>query len=148
MKPTDHYINLFEKKFKKHEDDSCWIWEASFFKHNRGFKYGAFGVGKKTYPAHRFSYMAYIGDIPEKLLVCHTCDNPSCVNPKHLFLGTYKDNNIDKINKGRGGKKLTPEKIMEIRNATLSTRKIADVYSISQGTVMKILQRKIWTHVS
>lgn len=78
-------------------ESGCWIWTE--YCNNHG--YGRFRVdGKKTL-AHRASYEAFIGPIPEGMLVCHKCDTPACVNPSHLFLGTDKDNVRDCINKGR-----------------------------------------------
>jgi hypothetical protein len=76
----------------------CWIWTSSI----RGKSgYGAFKVDGKVLNAHRFSYELFVGPIPEGDLICHTCDNRRCVNPSHLFVGTYKDNHSDGVNKGR-----------------------------------------------
>lgn len=63
--------------------------------------YGILGVGKKYFKAHRVAWQLTNGQIPEKLFVCHTCDNPPCINPEHLFVGTALDNNRDKSQKGR-----------------------------------------------
>ena len=77
--------------------DGCWIWQGYKIKNG----YGRTTRNYKQILAHRLSYQLNIGDIPEGLCVCHTCDVRACINPDHLFLGTIKDNNQDKINKGR-----------------------------------------------
>jgi hypothetical protein len=103
------YIDRFYTKVDK--TDTCWIFTG--YKDRDG--YGQYGIRdqgiKVSYQAHRFSYEAETGIYPGKLLVCHHCDNPSCVRPDHLFLGTNKDNMEDMVKKGRQGGRLikTPE---------------------------------------
>ena len=79
--------------------DSCWIWKAGKF----GNGYGQFRAGKKKVRAHRFAYTALVGPIPDGMNVCHSCDNPLCVNPEHLWLGADKQNIADRDRKGRTG---------------------------------------------
>lgn len=79
----------------------CWIWQGA--KNPKG--YGKININYKTVASHRLSYVLFNGDIKAGLYVCHTCDNPSCINPKHLFLGTAQDNTHDCFNKGRDKRK-------------------------------------------
>ena len=88
----------FYKKIKIVES-GCWEWQAA--RYNNKHMYGSFSYNGKKTLAHRASYVIYNGDIPNGLLVCHTCDNEKCVNPNHLFLGTQKDNMQDMISKNR-----------------------------------------------
>jgi hypothetical protein len=76
--------------------NDCWIY--------KGYKskgYGQFMMAGERIYAHRYSFQVYRGDIPKGYFICHTCDNPPCINPDHLFLGTQKDNVRDMISKGR-----------------------------------------------
>lgn len=84
---------------KVSEPDVCWEWVGAC--HQVGLEYGHFWDGKKLVGAHRFSYLLHHGPIAKGLLVMHKCDNPKCVNPNHLQLGTPKDNMQDMIAKGR-----------------------------------------------
>jgi hypothetical protein len=148
-----------EEKFwanvDRHSPDECWWWTGR----NRDGRYGILTHRGKGAGAHRISYEIHIGAIPKGMLVCHTCDNPACVNPKHLFLGTPKDNMQDKMAKGRGrhlkgdknpASRLTTSKVIAIRERARngeSQRALAREYGICQQTVSEIVLHKIWCSV-
>ena len=82
---------------KVDKTNTCWVWKA--FKNDSG--YGLFSIKRHMYRAHRIAWELTNGQIPDGIEVCHHCDNPACVRPDHLFLGTQNDNIQDGINKGR-----------------------------------------------
>ncbi len=145
-------LERFLDKVTYEPNTGCWLWTASLT--DKG--YAQIGVrrpeGGRNYrkdPAHRVSYLLYKGD-PENLLVCHTCDVRSCVNPDHLFLGTHKDNNTDKAIKGRAAIKLTKEKVIkifEMRSKGLSVKDISLTFGVVKSTISAILDGKKWSHV-
>lgn len=133
----------------------CWNWKAG--KDEKG--YGLFWC-KKTWRAHRFSWVVHYGEIPNNLHVLHKCDNPKCVNPEHLFLGTNQDNVNDKFKKGRnynvkGEKhklaKLNDTDIIEIRklynNGNFTLKEIAKKYKVYYTTIQKIVTKQTWKHI-
>jgi hypothetical protein len=134
--------------------EHCWIWEGS--KDLSGYgKFSSSSLGKKQTPAHRFSYITYRNSIPDGMCVCHACDNPSCVNPEHLWIGTSEDNSRDRDSKGRtlSGAfhpmvKLNKEYVDEIRrlseSSEMSQVKIASLFNISSGHVNNIVKYRVW----
>src|SRR3990167_7108208 len=141
----------FWSKVKK--TSHCWIWTAH--RNNKG--YGLFGMNKTMRSAHRVSYEFLIGEIPEKMCVLHRCDNPPCVNPRHLFLGTVAENNADMIKKGRARKvrgekhpasKMTDLKVRQARAMYLTgrftMRSLSEKFGISHTPMILIINRITW----
>lgn len=108
----------------------CVEWGGAINKHG----YGVVRYKKSIWLAHRASYDISFGDIGE-LLVCHACDNPACVNPNHLFLGTHQDNMDDMTSKGRRWSKLTFDNVNDIRSSSKSSRELSIFYGVSERTI-------------
>jgi len=114
-------------------------------------------VGEPTLKAHQLSFKELVGPIPEGLGVCHTCDNPPCVRPDHLFLGTQADNLADMRAKGRqvrgeqhGRRKLNESEVLNVRllkQQHVPQRQIASIYNISETAVSNIINNKRWKHI-
>ena len=146
-------FDRFLEKVAVNEND-CWIWTAAKYRGGYGH-FRRFLDGKwKMFKAHRYSYEFYKGVIPEGLLICHTCDNPSCVNPNHLFTGTTKENTIDRINKKgqpifRNPKHnwVTKENVDSIRNDYTLGLKYSELelkYNLSKPQISRIVNFKTW----
>ena len=162
-------VGRFWSKVNKRGPDDCWEWVAS--RNSQG--YGQFSIGGRKFArAHRFSWELHNGPIAGGLFVCHQCDNPSCVNPSHLFLGTNNDNIQDAVKKGRiasgdrSGARTHPERmnhahgeahqnakltekqvIMILRDNRLH-REIAAEYGVSRGLVSMIKRGIAWTYIA
>jgi transcriptional regulator with XRE-family HTH domain len=144
---------FFETRFEKGRPNECWIWEAA--KNELG--YGLFNREGFWY-AHRASYSYYIGEIPDKKFVLHTCDNPPCINPAHLIIGDAKENIKDAVKKRRfpmGEKistsKLTKEEVILIRvmrkNYKITHKELAKLFGVHKSTIARICSRKAWKHI-
>lgn len=144
--------------------DGCWLWTGRLVRHG----YGQISLGgrhPKRAAAHRASWEIANGPVPDGLWVLHHCDNPPCVRPDHLFLGTAKDNSRDRDIKGRGkmpvgvgqpgelhpSARLTESQVLEIRRryaeGSISQRRLADEYGIHQTHVSDIVIGRAWSHV-
>lgn len=141
-----------EERFWAKVDKSgdCWIWLAAAL---RG--YGVFTAeNRKTVYAHRFSWERSRGPIPGGMFVCHSCDNPSCVNPDHLFIGTNADNAADMARKGRSSRgsnrplsKLTEQQVSEIKSSPLKGVDLARQFNVSTTQISVIRNGREWKHV-
>ena len=134
---------------KVDQKNGCWEWTASL--QSQG--YGCFGINGRIELAHRLSYQHFYGPIPDGMQVLHRCDNPPCVNPLHLFLGTGQDNMDDRKVKGRNGlfsgerngrAKLTAEQVGEIRGTLGPLAITAEIYGVSITTIAAIRRGKTW----
>jgi predicted Zn-ribbon and HTH transcriptional regulator len=140
------------------ETDECIVWPLSVIHDG----YGRLRVGKKTKQVHILAYEKRIGEVPEGMKVCHHCDNPPCLNYRHLFLGTVQDNNEDKRLKKRhcfgetsGMAKLTEEQVREIRakyvydikNRAQRQLRLGEEYGVGQTVISAIVRRKTWKHI-
>lgn len=136
-------MERFWSKVDKSSD--CWVWTASTIKDG----YGQFRGPEGMVLAHRFSYTLQNGVIPDGFCVCHTCDNPPCVNPSHLFVGTQKTNTQDMMGKGRNNPrtKLSDETCLSIFVDTRYYREIAEEHGIHLNTVYNIKNGKVRKHL-
>ena len=148
MEPT------IKKRFWSYvtKTSGCWVWNGGL-----SGGYGGFRVGEKEHRAHRLSFEMSKGKIPDGMCVCHTCDNPACVRPAHLFIGTHLENARDRVSKGRnrnqdGEKnnkaKLTEEKVRLIRSLYekgYNQKMLASQFGVGQDNVSRVVNHKIWT---
>lgn len=165
----DDKIKLrFFKYVDKKQSNGCWTWVGA--KTNGG--YGSFRVDKSVMKAHRVSWIIHNGNIPENkdhyhgMVICHSCDNPMCVNPDHLFIGTQADNVKDRENKNRGVhkqnspfvngernpmSKITMDIAKTIRHLYFAERRtqkeIGQFYKLDQSSVSDICTNKHWKGV-
>lgn len=137
------------------DKNQCWLWVGNMLQQG----YGRFHVKNRFYlKAHRVSWILTHGSIPNGLIICHKCDVRNCVNPNHLFAGTFADNSRDRDQKGRhyhGERvntcKLTEKQVLEIRarfaNGETNKSALGREYKISNQVIGLIVRRKIWRHL-
>jgi len=148
----NEHIRFLEKVNKT---TTCWQWIGSKYRGGYGH-FRRFLDGKwKMYKAHRYAYEYFIGPT-NGLLVCHYCDNPSCVNPEHLWLGTHKQNTKDMENKGRWKMIRNPKhKLLNLgiarnireyknQNPNMTLKEFALEWDISPQQISRILRNEIW----
>lgn len=147
--PNANLKTRFFSKFKQTE--GCWNWEGCL-----SSGYGVIGSGGNRMKAHRVSWEIHNGKIPKQKCVCHKCDNPKCVNPDHLFLGTHQKNMDDMISKGRANKahgedvglsKLTVIEVVAIKRLRERKVKVKDLsfaFNTSDSTIKNILYGRTW----
>lgn len=144
---------------KSNGPDGCWLWTGAVHRHG----YGAFSASRNGrvhhLRAHRVAFELMNGPFAKDLFVCHRCDNPRCVNPAHLFLGTARDNARDRERKGRGPgplvrgerhgmSKLREEQVIEIRRRTdESPSQLASEFKVSTALIYRIRRRLAWNHL-
>jgi len=151
----------FWSKVDRRGPDDCWEWQGA----QRPSGYGSLWVQKHYFSAHRVAYTLGHCHAPGGLYVCHTCDNPSCCNPQHLFLGTHAENSRDMVRKGRSTKdrprpgasrpgvlnpqaKLTEDQVRTIRAATGTHETIAAQFGVSRRCIGFIRCHEHWKHVA
>jgi hypothetical protein len=136
-------------------ENECWEWQSA--KTARG--YGILSItgqrGKWEY-AHRLSWQIHCSSIPQGMCICHHCDNPSCVNPAHLFMGTPADNTADMVAKGRqgrgrGGSRLSKTDVLRIRklyaDGVILIRDLAKEHEVDRATICRVLRGETWKDV-
>lgn len=148
---TERQIKNFWAKVKVGKPDECWEWQAN------KQRYGRLRLNDKNPLAHRVSWLIHFGEIPQGMCVLHKCDNPPCVNPNHLWLGTQDDNMKDMANKGKrkgipthiklSKKDREQIKILYWINS-LTQEKIAKLFGVSNGTIAHLLSGISWRDVS
>lgn len=164
-KITDYtaYWKILFRRFWNSVDvrkpDECWEWKKS--RTERGYgKLEYVKDGKaKTIGAHKMAYMLTYGSVPEDLLICHTCDNPPCCNPFHIFAGTNQDNRDDCVKKKRhavgikngGGVKLDETQVIKIRElyktGNYTQDELVEMFQVSMSTIQRVLYRRGWKHI-
>lgn len=137
MRLNKKQLNKFWGKVQK--TNGCWNWIGALTQKG----YGNFRYGYKQLRVHRLSWMMHNGKISKDLLVCHSCDNPKCVNPKHLFLGTHSDNRLDMYKKGR--RKMFGE---NHPRAKLKKADVIDIRNLYKNNPRSLLAKQFNTSIS
>lgn len=148
---TSKTLKRFWSKISVKSDTECWEWQGKLS------PYGKFRIGKKMLYSHRVTWEIVNGTIPQEMHVLHSCDNPACCNPNHLFLGSHLDNMRDKVTKNRqhipkgemnGFHKLSNQQIEDIRlryaMRDILQKELAQQYGVSRQHISAIINRHTW----
>jgi len=146
---------FWSKVDKSQGEEACWEWRSTVSRGRAMFHFEGRPVN-----AARVAYLLEVGEIPEGMEVCHHCDDMMCLNVRHLFLGTHKENMYDMVAKGRErylkgeelpNTKLTAEKVREIRKQAsegVPRKELARRYNVDVSTIHEVVNRKTWKHVT
>lgn len=157
---SDIIRKRFWAKCKVGGANQCWEWTASTRDNRSGQPYGHFRIDGKSYRANRVAHEMCNGEIPKNMVARHKCDNTLCVNPNHLIIGTYKQNNKDMYDRNRDrnrfcenhpNAKLRNEdipKILEMRKNGMTYQSISDIFVIGLSSILSICKGKNWNKVS
>ena len=155
MKITQEWIDRFNAKWKLDEATKCWEWTGAHMPKGYG-QIKIPGTRKQIY-AHRLSFLIHRGQIPPTKCVLHHCDNPKCVNPEHLFVGTQLTNAIDMAQKMRHvygerqpNAKLTDDQVREIHKLItlgVTQKRVAEMFNVHPMHISRIRRGKEWKHI-
>lgn len=156
MEFTKEEFERFCSKIDIRSKEECWNWKADRFRAG----YGMFTLrrpGRKTWAAHRIAWIMWnMQAIPRGMVISHTCSNKACVNPRHLELATYSENNQHTVLSGRANhrvgescswSKLTDEAVREIRTSSASGVSLAAKFGVSPSQVSHVKSGRRWTHL-
>ena len=144
---------LMQKVLIRSDRESCWLWSGAVS--SRGYGVMATDEGSSDSP-HRVSFRLFVGPIADDLHVLHSCDEPLCVKPSHLFLGTNSDNIADKMLKLRqsrltgqqnGRARLTADQVIFARSSHMATRDLASMFGVCEATIRHAINGKTWKHI-
>lgn len=142
------YVDL-----REWESGDCWGWSSTVDRDGYPWIYS--NATRRYLRAHRFSFELHNGQISTGLVVCHKCDNPTCANPAHLFLGTTRDNNQDMAAKGRSARgsrnvnaKLTASDVRAIRTSDAAAPALAKRFDVTLQTIHHVRKRITWKHIA
>jgi hypothetical protein len=147
MAAASEILDIYEGRIQPEPNSGCWIWTGS--RNTKG--HGEVRINWQKHYTHRLSWELRNGPIPDGLWVLHKCDNATCCNPDHLYLGTHNDNMRDMVVAGRhGGAVLAPDVVRQMRAARLAGRTFESLgrsFGVSAATAYQVISGKTWGHV-